>query len=199
MDDLAEAMLAGPVGTGYRLRWVETVDALAEKVRVFDEGLDDRIIELLKVWQLGQEGHIADDLTFLRLDASEQRLDFLAGDGRRARVSQTLYDRVQEHFANKLARDTGWLRVDRAFALRVLGVRVGGPSRSTGRGAEEVGSVLQDEPKRRDTAGLVPWVGMLGGLAGVVAGIICGSTQGLAVAVAWLVVVLLLAWRSQKR
>ena len=199
MDKLAEVMLAGPVGKGYRLRWVETVDALAEKVRVIEQGLDDRIVELVKVWLLGQEGHLEDDLAFLRVDASEGPLEFLTSDGRRPRVPRAIYDRVQEQFATKLAPDTGWLHVDRAFALRVLGVKLGGPPRSSARGTDQYGAVRQESPKRRDPDGVVTGLAMFGGFAGVVAWVFCGSAQGVAVAGAWLVVVLLLAWRLHKQ
>jgi hypothetical protein len=50
---------AMPFGAGrakYRRRWVKTPAELQEKIRIFDSGLDDRLVELFKAYVMSQSG-----------------------------------------------------------------------------------------------------------------------------------------------
>lgn len=119
---VASMFECGPVGEGYRLRWVEQAYELADKVRVLDAGLDDRLVELVKVWMLRRTEDLDVPLVYARLATSRECIEFHTSDGGTLSASFDQFARLREHFARKLDPDRGWQKIDRRFALRVLGL-----------------------------------------------------------------------------
>lgn len=73
-------------GAGYTLRTVHSAHSLREKVLIFEHGLDDRAIELLKILTIQQNPErfdLKDPDVLLLADADEETLSFfaLAKDG----------------------------------------------------------------------------------------------------------------------
>ena len=101
--------------TGYRRRIVIGADNLVEKIRIFDAGLDDRLIEIYKVLLYGQmqsqlaemPGGDAVDDVFVdeQLDGS---LDFVfVADGKAVGAvpfAQEVYDVVAEQYKEAVER-----------------------------------------------------------------------------------------------
>jgi len=102
----------------YYLRTVTTPNELMEKIAVFEAGLDDRVLELIK------QGILAADAsgTILQLyfAPTDSGPVFLAeeADGfhRSFRLDQTVYDSMQE----SLVFDPSETRIDAAWAVRYL-------------------------------------------------------------------------------
>lgn len=119
-DDFATALnekgeQQGIDTTGYRRRIVIGADNLVEKIRIFDAGLDDRLIEIYKVLLYGQMqsqlaempgGDVVDDV-FVdeQLDGS---LDFVfVADGKAVGAvpfAQEVYDVVAEQYKEAVER-----------------------------------------------------------------------------------------------
>lgn len=114
--------VAGEVDEGNRLRLVETHIDLVEKVRVFEAGFDDRLVELLKVWVLGETEDLEKPLTFVCLDSSRDYFEFAGSVGEVVLVAASRYHALREQFAAKFAPDRGWQRIDRGYALNALGL-----------------------------------------------------------------------------
>ncbi len=120
----------------YRLRLVASLNALLEKIMIFDAGLDDRAVELLKelLWQDGAadptfprelfffsqvvvdtEG--ARHLEMVQLQPPNERYAF--------RVTwdkgyQVVLDLLHGDYGIPRAQETGWRRVDHTYAKEIL-------------------------------------------------------------------------------
>jgi CpXC motif protein len=143
-DELTPAMRKS-LGPSYTYRRVGSHNALREKIYVFDSGLDDRVIEVVKLilWeQMPEEQKPADaELLFGGLVREEdgERLAFTiltptGGTGLTV-PRDPLYQASADAF---LAHDTSggkdvpmWPRVDREFAVRLI-QRAADPSPSAG-------------------------------------------------------------------
>jgi hypothetical protein len=188
----------GPVGGGYCFRWVEQGYELAEKVRVFDARLDDRLVELLKVWTLAKSQQLGTPLLFSR--RSPDGIEFLTQNDDVVPVSFSRYEALREQFAAKLDPDRGWQKIGRAFALGFLGL---GPSvaekTSTDKTSPSVELVLErgrlydDRVKRAEHDELVRGIAIFAVVTGILGWICHGKAVGLAVLGSWLLMALLFA------
>ena len=126
-DPIGAVMFEGmPGGEPYQFRWVERGIDLAEKIRVFDAGLDDRALELTKLLTLAQiaEGeYLQGALTFVgvRRSGFKKLLDF-----ERLDVDETVsvpfgnYKHLTQRYRPILGPTRGWQKFDQTFALRVV-------------------------------------------------------------------------------
>lgn len=112
---------------GYTLRMVGTANELAEKVVIFQNGRDDRVIELCKLYihqQLGRQrpDFIAQDI-FYNKGKEELILLFNSqGKGLNAPLPQELYQITEASFASQLAAQEPeeQLVVDYSWAMDML-------------------------------------------------------------------------------
>lgn len=124
--------MPGPAGSGYTYRRVGSRNELVEKVFVFDAGLDDRVIECVKLILSTQippeKAPPGTDLLFTRAEEDRQRLSFtlLAPDGPTGLSvpRDPLYEGCQRDFVEAdpwPAEVIGWRRVDRGYAVELFG------------------------------------------------------------------------------
>jgi endogenous inhibitor of DNA gyrase (YacG/DUF329 family) len=196
--DLAGIMLDGPVGQGYRLRWVVEAFELAEKVRVFDAKLDDRLVELLKVWAIVNTEELEQPLTFGRM--KRDGIEFLTPGGDVLPVAYARYEALREHFAAKLEADRGWRRIDGEFALGVLGLGPRADKQPTSDQLaqpvellRERGQRCADDRHRAKHDALVRWTAGFAVFAGLLGWIFHERAIGLALLGSWLLIALLFA------
>ncbi len=108
----------------YRLRLVTDENALREKIILFDNGLDDRVMEILKlvylmdVMQQRPEAGIQ-EIFFCIVDGCD-RLELLGDIPLSASVERCMYEDIAEAMASKLAAAESALLIDRAWAQRLL-------------------------------------------------------------------------------
>jgi hypothetical protein len=117
MEEAAAAFAASGIGGTRRL--VPSLNALVEKVKLLDAGLDDRAIEMTKVLLLASIGELERVLLFDTLDreAGLIRWVMFDEDGRPERVSSPVSQ--YEKLAQRPLADTE-LRVDRAWAVEAV-------------------------------------------------------------------------------
>jgi hypothetical protein len=123
-------------GKGYDYRLVTTMNELVEKVLIWEDGLDDRAVEVFKlvVWQALDEDQRTGDARLLYggmsgEDGAETTMEFtLVSDSGTMSMAVPLegeYRRLEGQIIGGLpdvATERGkWLRVDRAYARAVLG------------------------------------------------------------------------------
>lgn len=109
-----------PVPAGYRLRLTNETNQLIETIHLFEAGLDDRLMEVVKLavlaWQ--NEEIRVNQLRFLSADAD--RILFLAlGDDEnwyQLPVAFELYAQLKIRLSDQLSDETGWLTVDETMA-----------------------------------------------------------------------------------
>ncbi len=122
---------------GYTLRLVATANALIEKILIFDAGLDDRVIELMKamLWQDGasdpqfpreliffsglNEGEQGEKrLALVQLRPSQEPLAFDVGWEKGYQVAKAL---LHGEYGIPRIEETRWRRVDHTYGKKVLG------------------------------------------------------------------------------
>jgi hypothetical protein len=150
-DELPPAMRK-TLGAGYTFRRVGSHNELREKIYVFDSGLDDRVIEVVKLilWeQMPEEQKPADAVLLfggIVREEDGERLAFTiltpAGGKGLTVPRDPLYQGSADAFVRQSAlpaKDApAWPRVDRDFALRLIeraaepGPRASNPSTSAG-------------------------------------------------------------------
>jgi len=106
-------------GSSGRHRVVPSLDALVEKVKILDAGLDDRAIELAKVLLLASlgEGELGRVLLFARADAEVVHWILFDDEGASPRTMaspRAAYDRIAARFSVTSDREP---RIDRAWAV----------------------------------------------------------------------------------
>jgi hypothetical protein len=115
MTEAAAAFAASGV-TGRR-RLVPSLNALAEKVKLLDAGLDDRAIEMAKVLLLASISELDRVLLFDRRDGDLVNWIMFDEDGKAERVSSAVAQ-VEKLAQRPMSDDE--LRVDRAWALEAV-------------------------------------------------------------------------------
>lgn len=119
---------------GFTLRTVASRNELVEKVLIFEDGLDDRIIEIFKIAlrrQLEQDGQGGDgELMFSACGESEEgekeiAFVLLEGEGESSfAVPLSVYEYFAEHIRSRLpapeAEAGQWLRVNAGYAESVV-------------------------------------------------------------------------------
>ena len=114
---MAEAAVAfraaGMTGT---LRLVPSLNALIEKVKILDAGLDDRTIEMIKVLLLATTGDLDRVLLFERVDRDAGVIHWVMFDGAPRPVASPLdaYDKLVSRAHDNPSSNE--LRIDRAWA-----------------------------------------------------------------------------------
>ena len=108
-------------------RVVTDPNALREKAAIFDAGLDDRVIELVKLFSganaVRRDPEIEIEDVFFLADKDGYLLEFISNPPLTARIPQELYDRVQSDFQAQLdAAGNDELVIDRRWAMRLLGL-----------------------------------------------------------------------------
>lgn len=142
-EDLAEPMRRS-LGKQYVCRRVDDPNELKEKIYIFDHGMDDRVVEVVKLmlWhKMPEEKRPAGTrLLFTELESDEggERLLFtILTPGGTSGVSvprEPMYTKCREKYAGGRVED-GWPRVDREFAFRLIegsANRPGPPHRGAG-------------------------------------------------------------------
>lgn len=117
--DRATALFRASGATG-RQRLVPSLNALIEKVKLLDAGLDDWAIEMTKVLLLASEGDLARVLLFDRLDRDAGVIHWILFDEdheapRTVKSELEQYERLAAHAASKPSADE--LQIDRAWAV----------------------------------------------------------------------------------
>lgn len=131
LSDMSKGLLRAGMDEreGYRLRVVREINDLREKIYIFDAGLDDRCVELMKLFHLI---HFAKQNPQVELSAAYFCIDegtplFLllpqAGDGSfQAPFAAPLYGMIEEKYADAIQADTpeGFVLADADWALALL-------------------------------------------------------------------------------
>ena len=123
-DEFGVSQLANE---GYSFRAVHDFNELREKVIIWDEGLDDRAVELYKAVMyehLTEEGNDIRKIFFLA-DKSGYFFELFMSDGKVGRVAidKAMYDRFEKEYGKSIAGNTGNSRfsvIDLAWALKTL-------------------------------------------------------------------------------
>jgi len=115
MDEAAAAFAAS--GVDGRRRLVPSLNALVEKVKLLDAGLDDRPIEMAKVLLLASIGELDRVLLFDARDADLVHWVMFDEDGKPERVSSPVAQ-IEKLAMRPMARDE--LRIDRAWGLEAV-------------------------------------------------------------------------------
>lgn len=118
---------SSPVLAHEIVRIVLSQNQLSEKIRIFDEGLDDRIVELIKAFYLQQlyeqqPGITIDEVLFFVGEDGQYEIAFLAPDGnhRSIRFSKEMYDGIYADIGRKLPPMNQELEVDMEIAMEYL-------------------------------------------------------------------------------
>lgn len=107
----------------YRLRLLTTYNDLIEKIHLQDAGLDDRLMELVKLAMrtrlLEAEGKKLSDIYFLLAENEGMLFQVLEEESgwNSFETSREAYDNALKMVARDLPPDTGWLLVDLQWAL----------------------------------------------------------------------------------
>lgn len=125
MSGAASERMGEVVASQYCLRVVTTHNALREKALIADAGLDDRVVEVAKavaLYQLeGAEVARSAEAYFDGVDGGDVAVSaFVAGKARELVLPSQLLSQVREGMdAN---RNADGFRIDRAWAVRALGI-----------------------------------------------------------------------------
>lgn len=118
---------SSPVLAHEIVRIVLSQNQLAEKIRIFDEGLDDRIVEIIKAYFLSQlyeqEPDIqVDEVLFFVGDQNQYEIAFLSQDGNHRSISfsREMYDGIKKDIGGKLPPIHQELEVDLEIAMEYL-------------------------------------------------------------------------------
>lgn len=118
---------SSPVLAHEIVRIVLSQNQLAEKIRIFDEGLDDRIVEIIKAYFLSQlyeqEQDIqVDEVLFFVGDQNQYEIAFLSQDGNHRSISfsREMYDGIKKDIGGKLPPIHQELEVDLEIAMEYL-------------------------------------------------------------------------------
>jgi hypothetical protein len=121
MDEAAAAFAAS--GVAGRRRLVPSLNALVEKVKLLDAGLDDRAIEMAKVLLLASIGELDRVLLFDGREGELVNWIMFDEDGEAERVSSAASQ--VEKLAQRPMADNE-LRIDRAWAIEAVKAMVAG-------------------------------------------------------------------------
>lgn len=112
---------------GYNLRFVTDYNSLLEKILVFDNGLNDKVCELIKLLILSQEPEKTDTRTAVFGKREGEELEFLVRDSSdgmcyTSRVPLSTYDTLYKSLAQSgiKFKSFGWEEVDADYAARML-------------------------------------------------------------------------------
>lgn len=109
------------------VRIVLSHNQLAETIRIFDEGLDDRVVEIIKAYYLGElqtqmpELAVAEVLFYVN-EEGQYEIAFLCQDGNHVTVnfSKEMYDGIYQEIGVKLPPINQEIEVDMEIAMEYL-------------------------------------------------------------------------------
>ena len=108
---------------GYRNRVVTDHNALREKAIIFDAGMDDRVIELVKIVYASaalKQGRAAEpEKAYYRKEGGKNFLEFVGDTPFGMEFDQTLYDRIAADFAKLFEQNTDCV-IDTQWAYDML-------------------------------------------------------------------------------
>lgn len=118
---------SGTVLANEIVRIVLSQNQLAEKIRIFDEGLDDRIVELIKAFYLGElykqipDLNVEEVLFYVNADG-QYEIAFLSADGNHRTITFTreMYDGIYEDIGRRLPPIYQEIEVDMETATEYL-------------------------------------------------------------------------------
>lgn len=118
---------SSPVLAHEIVRIVLSQNQLAEKIRIFDEGLDDRIVEIIKAYFLSQlyeqepDAAVDEALFFVGEDGTYE-IAFLSQDGKHRSISfsREMYQGIKNDIGAKLPPINQELEVDLEIAMEYL-------------------------------------------------------------------------------
>ena len=116
----------GVAMSGYRKRIVTDQNTLREKAIIFEHGLDDRVIEIIKFIYLANANENFPEakiktIYFLMVD-DKYTLALIGDSQLSAEISNNMYDEVKAEFVERLetADDNGFIAVDVRWAMDFL-------------------------------------------------------------------------------
>lgn len=115
--------------SGYNLRYISSYNTLLEKILIFDSGLDDRTIEVIKLMTVTQEPDKAQNRSALfgkkHSDGSIEIIIQDKSDGAvfTSRAPASTYDTIYTALRNSGVKTVsyGWEIIDRDYAVKILG------------------------------------------------------------------------------
>ena len=121
--------LLADIKKGYLNRIVRSQNELIEKIAIFDEGLDDRIIEVFKIYVLYKfhnENPNCEDIEILYFRDQNKNCVQVIADGKNqavAEISAEFYEELCQEYKDKIPdiRDDGPC-IDRNWALQLMGL-----------------------------------------------------------------------------
>lgn len=114
-------MMKEMLDSGYLIRIVRSREALLEKLAIFDAGLDDRIIEIIKLLYLVQLEEIdnVDGVYFVNV-GNEKIIEFIS-EGRvlaHAKLDEKIYSDIEKDYIDKIPPiNKGDIIIDFSWAL----------------------------------------------------------------------------------
>lgn len=112
---------------GYNLRFVTDYNALLEKILIFDLGMNDKVIEVIKLMILSQEVDKSEQRTCRFGKMNGDNLEFMVHDSIEnqiytSQVPKATYDTLWTNLRNSGVKPYSfdWERVDEGYASRLL-------------------------------------------------------------------------------
>lgn len=112
------------ISAGYRRRIVTNQNSLREKAIIFDNELDDRVIEVIKLVFLAnaqkqyKEANIKE--VFFLISDGKYMLQFIGDQNLSAEFDRDLYDRIAKDYSARFPEDDSEFTVDLDYANRAL-------------------------------------------------------------------------------
>ncbi len=110
---------------GYRTRIVTNQNSLREKALIFKCGLDDRVIELAKLFLIAHAGQQHPDAEFSDVFFNEGEgnyyFEFIGEQYMQAEFPKSFYDKIAEDLSDRFSEENTFI-VDLAWAKTVLGI-----------------------------------------------------------------------------
>ncbi len=129
-EDDPTGMLVNMRKEGYLIRTVRTQNELLEKIAIFDECLDDRIVEIFKIYILAtvQKDHPdCRDFEILYFRDENKNCVQIIADGKPlgvAELPEKLYKELSQEYADKIPElRKAEPNIDRQWALEAMGLR----------------------------------------------------------------------------
>ena len=110
---------------GYRTRIVTSQNSLREKALIFKCGLDDRVIELGKLFLIAHAGQQHPDAEFSNVIFNESEgnyyFEFIGEQYMQAEFPRNFYEKICEELSDRFPKENTFI-VDLAWAKSVLGI-----------------------------------------------------------------------------
>ncbi len=117
---------ADELGMDYVKRIVRDVRALTDKIKVFDCGLDDRVIEIMKIFLALNAGEekASPDMIFFDVDKDGKKMFVMVLDNGKVLATdfiEEMYEDFKQEFKDKIDTDiSGNIEIDPIWAMALL-------------------------------------------------------------------------------